>query len=101
MSGDAFETVQAVYDQYLNYYELAADDKEALTRNKFVRFMKHDYIEIKYKQKKINGTPVLCFINVRLKKIEGEATQPTLIPENSTAFTPSDDMPPPNEDPFA
>lgn len=101
MSGDAFETVQAVYDQYLNYYELAADDKEALSRNKFVRFMKHDYIEIKYKQKKINGNPVLCFINVRLKKIEGEATQPTLIPENSTAFTPSDDMPPPNEDPFA
>ena len=63
--------------------------------------MKHDYIEIKYKQKKINVNPVLCFINVRLKKIEGEATQPALIPENSTVFTPSDDMPPPDEDPFA
>jgi len=100
MSGDAFETVQAVYDAYLNYYELAADDKEALTRNKFVRFIKHDYIEIKYKQKKIDGNPVLCFINIRLKKPQGTIKQPALIPENKAAFTPPDDTPPPDENPF-
>lgn len=100
MSGNAFEPVQAVYDAYLNYYELAADDKEALTRNKFVRFIKHDYIEIKYKQKKIDGNPVLCFINIRLKKPQGAVKQPALIPENKATFTQSDDTPPPDENPF-
>jgi P4 family phage/plasmid primase-like protien len=78
MSGSAFETVQAVYDRYLQYYNLSADDKEALSRNRFVRYLKHDYMEINYKQKKINGEPVLCFFNVKLKPFMGKTEQPNL-----------------------
>jgi phage/plasmid-associated DNA primase len=76
MSGDAFEKVQDVYDRYLQYYDLKTEDKEALTRNKFVRYIKHDWMEINYKQKKINGEPVLCFFNIRLKTWSGKTEEP-------------------------
>jgi phage/plasmid-associated DNA primase len=95
MSGNAFETVQAVYDRYLQDYNLAADDKEALSRNRFVRYLKHDYMEINYKQKKINREPVFCFFNIKLKAMTRKAVQPNL-PENSNKGT---DMPP-DEIPF-
>ncbi|GHV79170.1 hypothetical protein AGMMS49944_09610 [Spirochaetia bacterium] len=78
MSGQAFEIVQNVYDRYLKYYNFNADDKEALTRNKFVRYLKNDYVEINYKQKKINGEPVLCFFNIRLKPFTGKTEEPSI-----------------------
>ena len=78
MSGNCFETVQAVYDRYLKYFEYQSGDKEALSRNKFVRYLKHDYMEIDYRQKKINGEPILCFFNVKLKPWEGKTEQPSL-----------------------
>jgi P4 family phage/plasmid primase-like protien len=100
MSGNAFETVQAVYERYLQYYNLSADDKETLTRNRFVRYLKHDYMEINYKQKKINGDPVLCFFNIKLKPFTGKTEQPNLPEEKkkepSRGFSPgkgSDDPP--------
>jgi phage/plasmid-associated DNA primase len=82
LSGDVFETVQAVYDRYLMYYGFDTGDekekKDSLTRNKFTRFIKHDYMEINYKQKKINGDPILCFFNIRLKPWTGKTEQPAL-----------------------
>jgi phage/plasmid-associated DNA primase len=104
MSGNAFEIVQNVYDRYLKYYDLKLDDKDTLTRNKFVRFLRHDYMEIGYKQKKINGEPVLCFFNVRLKPDIGQ--RDTLRPpENDKTIkqeinSGSSDEPPPEEIPF-
>ena len=109
MSGTAFEKVQTVYERYLDYYNFSTDDKEALTRNKFVRFLKHDYLEINYKQKKIDGNPELCFFNVRLKPYEGKAQQPSLTEkENKNDYSntiPEDDfkngyIEPPDENPF-
>lgn len=109
MSGTAFEKVQTVYERYLDYYNFSADDKEALTRNKFVRFLKHDYLEINYKQKKIDGNPELCFFNVRLKPYEGKVQQPSLTEkENKNDYSntiPEDDfkngyIEPPDENPF-
>jgi P4 family phage/plasmid primase-like protien len=103
MSGSAFEIVQNVYDRYLKYYDLKSDDKDALTRNKFVRYLRHDYMEIKYKQKKINGEPVLCFFNIRLKPDIGQkgALQS---PENDKAakqdINSGFSEPPPEEIPF-
>jgi hypothetical protein len=100
MSGTAFETVQTVYERYLQYYNLASDDKEALTRNKFVRFLKHDYMEINYKQKKINGEPVLCFFNIKLKPFESKLVQPKL-PESQAPKAAQDNEPPgPDDMPF-
>jgi phage/plasmid-associated DNA primase len=107
MSGSAFEIVQNVYDRYLKYYDLKSDDKDALTRNKFVRYLRHDYMEINYKQKKINGEPVLCFFNIRLKPDIGQkgALQS---PENGKAVKQNlnsgnnsgSNEPPPDEIPF-
>ena len=104
MSGTAYEKVQTVYERYLAYYNLSADDKEALTRNKFVRYLKHDYLEINYKQKKINGNPELCFFNVKLKPYEGKTEQPSLDDsQNQTAYnntTIDYSQEPPDENPF-
>ena len=105
MSGSTFEKVQTVYERYLAYYNLSADDKEALTRNKFVRYLKHDYLEINYKQKKIDGNPELCFFNVRLKPFEGKIEQPALKDssknDNSTGINNYDSYEvPPDENPF-
>jgi hypothetical protein len=33
-------------------------------------------MEINYKQKKINGEPILCFFNVRLKPYSGKTAEP-------------------------
>lgn len=104
MSGTAYEKVQTVYERYLAYYNLSADDKEALTRNKFVRYLKHDYLEINYKQKKINGNPELCFFNVKLKPYEGKTEQPSLDDsQNQTVYnntTIDYSQEPPDENPF-
>jgi phage/plasmid-associated DNA primase len=85
MSGNCFETVQNVYERYLKYFEFATGDKEALSRNKFVRYLKHDYMEIDYRQKKINGEPILCFFNVKLKTWTGKTEQPSLSEEKRRA----------------
>jgi hypothetical protein len=100
MSGNSFEIVQAVYERYLKYFELTAGDKEALSRNKFVRYLKHDYMEIDYRQKKINGEPILCFFNVKLKPWEGKTDQPSLAPEGAKQKEPAPDMdaPPPGDE---
>jgi hypothetical protein len=104
ISGNAFEIVQTVYERYLKYYGLSADDKEALTRNKFVRYLRHDYMEINYKQKKINGEPVLCFFNIRLKPDTGQTDTPRP-PENDKTIrqdinSGNNNEPPPEEIPF-
>lgn len=113
LSGTTFEKVQDVYERYLHYYNLSSEDKETLTRNKFVRFLKHDYLEINYKQKKIEGNPELCFFNVRLKPLEGHAETPPAKGEKKKSKTikkakeePKQetikflDSPPPDENPF-
>jgi phage/plasmid-associated DNA primase len=96
MSGNenAFEKVQDVYDQYLWYYDLKADDKEALTRNKFVRYIKYDWMEVKYKQKKINGKPELCFFNLKLRKRED------VVKDDDTEKAIAAPQEPPDEAPF-
>ena len=43
------------------------EGKEPLNKNKFVRYLNRDYLEIGYKQKKIAGKPIQCFFNVKLK----------------------------------
>jgi phage/plasmid-associated DNA primase len=96
MSGNCFETVQAVYERYLKYFEYQSGDKEALSRNKFVRYLKHDYMEIDYRQKKINGEPVLCFFNVKLKPWEGKTDQPGLPEGKKGAGNKNLDAPPPS-----
>jgi hypothetical protein len=104
MSRNAFEKIQDVYDRYLQYYELKAEDKEALSRNKFVRYLKHDWIEISNKQKKINGEPVLCFVNVRLKPYSGKTEEPAPKDEGPVTNNSKDadysNAPPEDEIPF-
>jgi hypothetical protein len=106
MSGNVFEKVQDVYDRYLQYYNFKADDKEALTRNKFVRYIRNDWMEINYKQKKINGEPILCFFNVRLKPYSGKTEEPApkdddkSITDNSYDSGKYADAPPEDEMPF-
>jgi hypothetical protein len=85
----------------LKYFDIKADDKDALTRNKFVRYMQSDYMEINYKQKKINGEPVLCFFNIRLKPDIGQ-TDASRPPEDNKGSIQNNDSgnPPPEEIPF-
>jgi phage/plasmid-associated DNA primase len=103
MSGTAFEVVQDVYDRYLKYFDLKSDDKDTLSRNKLVRYLQDDYMEIVYKQKKINGVPVLCFFNIRLKPDIGQMDTPKP-QENDGAgkqdFSSGNNEPPPEEAPF-
>jgi P4 family phage/plasmid primase-like protien len=106
MSGDAFEIVQNVYERYLKYYDLSVDDKDTLTRNKFVRYLRNDYMEINYKQKKIKGEPVLCFFNIRLKPDIGQTDMSPLPWENDRVVKNNNNSrdgsgnPPPEEIPF-
>lgn len=97
-----FEKVQTVYEKYLEYYGISEDSKEALTRNKFTRFLKRDYKEIDYGQKKINGYPELVFYNVKLtdwKKTDTEPQPETTMPLPLEAPT-QPDFSAPTDDPF-
>jgi phage/plasmid-associated DNA primase len=100
MEDNAFEETQAVYERYLKYYKFTAEDagKEALTRQKFTRYLKRDYKQIVQKQKKINGKPELCFFNIRLKTDTGQTQEPR--PEEPWATKPARHAPPPDENPF-
>jgi hypothetical protein len=65
---DNFTEVQELYDKFCEYVEF--DDKEKPTRNKFVRWMKRDFMEIKYEQKRMKyfgGAPTKIFRNIKLK----------------------------------
>ncbi|MGL4982145.1 MAG: toprim domain-containing protein, partial [Treponemataceae bacterium] len=65
-----FEQVEDVWQRYVDYYKLDItdkSDKSEMTKNKLVRYLKRDYQEIIYKQKKIDGYPILCFFNIKLK----------------------------------
>ena len=95
--GEVYEKVQTVYERYLAYYGLTAESKEALSRNKFTRYLKRDYIEINYKQKKIDGYPELCFFNVKLKDDIAQTPQPPKIEVQKPDDTPPDDNPFPDE----
>jgi len=116
MTGDVYETIKNVYERYLVYYEFAKYKEDgqiekievglksdALNQNRFTRFLCHDYIEINRKQKKINGEPILCFFNVKLKPWGGKVEQPSLeedkMPweENKAQAA---DIPPDEEMPF-
>ena len=64
--------MKAVYDRFLEYYNVAEADaeREALPRNKFTNLIKRDYLEMtNYKQKKIAGKPVYCFFGIKLKPL--------------------------------
>jgi phage/plasmid-associated DNA primase len=113
MKGDVYEITKDVYERYLVYYEFATYNdagrivkndnatKEALSQNKFTRLLKHDYMEINQKQKKINGEPVLCFYNVRLKPWGGKVEQPSLkddTPEQKGPNVPGSYNGPPEEE---
>lgn len=102
MSGNAFVEVQKAYECYLSYYGYSAESKEALTRNKFVRFLKSDYQEIKYKQKKLNGYPELVFMNVRLSD-QGIQILTKGAPQDENgmlSLKPAPSAPEPPENPF-
>ncbi len=100
MEDNAFEETQTVYERYLKYYKFTAEDagKEALTRQKFTRYLKRDYKQIVQKQKKINGKPELCFFNIRLKKDTGQTHEPRA--EETPEKKPTQYAPPPDENPF-
>lgn len=114
---NCFEKIKDVYARYLSYYGFELDefgkpsDKEAFTQNKFTRFLKHDYTEIRVKQKKMNGYPVQIFQYMKLKPDVGQSAQPSLPDEpddhkkeerrddrrrDGLDFTPE----PPDDDPF-
>jgi phage/plasmid-associated DNA primase len=79
-----YEPIKDVYARFLSYYNFSVGsdgkpvDKEAFTQNKFTRFMKHDYTNIRVKQKKIGGYPVQIFLHMKLKPDAGQSAQPNL-----------------------
>ena len=97
MEDNAYETTQSVYERYLKYYKFNPEDagKEALTRQKFTRYLKRDYKQIVQKQKKINGEPILCFFNIKLKADTGKTEEPR--PEDLFSVVKAA---PPDENPF-
>lgn len=60
-----YTPVQDLYEKFVQYVEF--DEKEKPTRNKFVRWMKRDFMEIKYEQKRSGQMVLKIFRNVRLK----------------------------------
>jgi P4 family phage/plasmid primase-like protien len=104
MSEDNYAPVKEVYNAYLRYWQFTSADsgKEALTQNKFTRYFKRDYMEVIHKQKKINGEPVLCFFNIKLRP-DKETRDPgmEIEPEKpGTNIGGTATMPPPDDDPF-
>jgi P4 family phage/plasmid primase-like protien len=109
MSENNYVPVKDVYNAYLKYWQFtdANSGKEALSQNKFTRYFKRDYMEIIHKQKKINGDPILCFFNIKLRpenewareddpfmEIQPTKTEPAKTSGAQTV------PPPPNENPF-
>jgi phage/plasmid-associated DNA primase len=101
------EKVKDVYHRYLKYYGFVDEygnpdekNKDALTQNKFTRYLKKDYMTwgLNYKQKKINGYPELCFLNIRLAPYDGKTNEST--PQNMKSKKPDEPVPPPDDDPF-
>ena len=90
VENNPFIQCDILYEEYLKYFNLTSENsgKDVLPRNKFTRFLKKDYKQITQKQKKINGKPVLCFFNVKLKDIED--TEPPAATKST----------PPPDDPF-
>jgi phage/plasmid-associated DNA primase len=86
---NCYEKIKDVYARYLSYYSFELDefgkptDKEAFTQNKFTRLLKHDYTEIRVKQKKMNGYPVQIFQYMKLKPDVGQSAQPSLAADDS------------------
>jgi len=66
---EKIELVQTVYESYLKHYYFTVenDSKKALTRHRFMRYLKRDY-GICFKQMIIDGDPRLCFMNIKLKE---------------------------------
>jgi hypothetical protein len=107
-----FEKVKDVYHRYLQYYGFVDSNgfpdetnKEALTQNKFTRYLKKDYMTwgLNYKQKKVNGDPILVFLNIRLKPWKGEAEEITPKEVRAERQRPEENEgppAPPDEDPF-
>jgi phage/plasmid-associated DNA primase/5S rRNA maturation endonuclease (ribonuclease M5) len=102
-----FEKVVDVYHRYLRYYGFVDETgnpdekhKDALSRNKFTRYLKKDYMTwgLTYKQKKINGYPELCFFNIRLVPWDGIKDEP--IPQELEPKKEPKETPPPEDDPF-
>jgi phage/plasmid-associated DNA primase len=102
-----FEKVKDVYHRYLKYYGYVDEagfpdekNKDALSQQKFTRYLKKDYMTwgLNYKQKKISGYPHLCFLNIRLKEDKGERGEPN--PEEVKKPEAEAKTPPPKEDPF-
>lgn len=89
-----WEPIKDVYARYLSYFSYAVDingkptDKEAWSQSKFTRIMKHDYPEIRTKQKKINGYPKQIFLYLKLKPDTGQKGEKPLNTEdlNSSSF---------------
>ncbi len=96
MTGDVYEQVKIVYERYLSYYGFESGNSEALSQNKFTRYLKSDYNEIDHKQKKIDGYPVLVFGNMRLKNTDATAQPSGNQPKKETRK----DEPEPDENPF-
>jgi hypothetical protein len=107
-----FVPVKDVWHRYLKYFGYVdaegnpdEKNKEALTQNKFTRYLKRDYMAwgLNYKQKKIKGYPVLCFFNIELAPDDGkehETTPPELQPADPPQREEPDYMNPPEENPF-
>ncbi|MBR4158726.1 MAG: DNA primase, partial [Spirochaetia bacterium] len=96
---DVWVAIKDVYARYLSYFSYSVDingkptDKEAWSQSKFTRIMKHDYPEIRTKQKKINGYPEQIFQYMRLKPDEGQKGEKPLNTSdlNSDSFTDRDE----------
>jgi hypothetical protein len=101
MSEDNYVPVKEVYNAYLRYWQFTENDsgKEALTQNKFTRYFKRDYMEVIHKQKKINGEPILCFFNIKLRP-DNETRDPGMEIEPGTKTGGTATIPPPPDDPF-
>jgi P4 family phage/plasmid primase-like protien len=104
MSENNFIPVKEVYNEYLKYWQFTESDsgKEALTQNKFTRYFKRDYMEVIHKQKKINGEPILCFFNIKLRpeKETGDPAMDIELENTETGTSGAAAMPPPEDNPF-
>jgi phage/plasmid-associated DNA primase len=104
-----FVKTKDVYHRYLRYYSffdehgnLNENHKDALSQNKFTRYLKRDYMTwgLKQKQKKLNGYPELCFLNIELLPWDGEAKSPMPQEERGKQGLDKEPPPPPDENPF-
>lgn len=92
---NCYETLPNIYKAFCAYNDIALDernkpvdktDKNCWSQNTFTQRFRGDYVEVRIKQKKINGYPIQIISNIRLKQFQAETEK--IINENKPTENP-------------